>query len=145
MNKRFLILLTILLSTCAVGILLFIALSKPTFVDVASDVMEEAVKQQSSDNTENPDDTGDVAFKYGNSDKFVNQEIYESEVPEDIRNTIDSTVPDDLLSGYPDLKFISYDPTTKYVESENDTYHVTLEYYDAQYTVHAIMLEYYKE
>lgn len=139
MSKRLLVILTIILSASAICVLALIILSGRTAQPVEHTVNETV------NEVDDPDNTGDVEFHYGDSDRFVNQSDYESAVPEDVQNTVNETVAVDLLSGYPNLRFLSYDPETRFIESENDTYHVTLEYYDAQYTVHAIMLEYYKE
>ena len=70
----------------------------------------------------NENDSGDVTWVVGENPRFVNNDKFLSEVPEEFIQAVYSGVPNDYLEMYPDLMYISYIDNVIYGEC-SDRYH----------------------
>lgn len=93
--------------------------------DVSADTDEDGI----------PDNTGDVYYPVGDSRKFVNNDEFLSVIPEDRLELFNNSVPDDMLSVYQDLRFVSYDKDTGTIYALSEKYYFIFEPSEGGYSV----------
>lgn len=85
---------------------------------------------------------GDIIYTEGDNYKFINPDDFLKSVPLDNIKKFNKSVPDDMLSVYPDLTFVAFDKSTGNIYAKSEEYYFKFDYLKDSYSYMYELKEY---